>query len=601
MVEENNTNTNNIKSMEQQISGGAKLDYQPKGSNEIPEEVKKEMEKTQKKLDAFKKDVLKKYKFIISISIIAPQMQKIFEEEDQMTKEEIEKKPIHVFVCIPEDNFKEIKKIKADLLDMGKNMNPALWIHIGTPVDVFNYALDSKYDSVSAIATSFPLHDTGLLGSLRVAEIHKSLVLRKFDKYITSYILFGSLVRGEANKTSDVDIAVIINDTDVKRMPRLELKEKLRGIINSYIIEAEEMAGVKNKLNVQVWLLTEFWDGVKDANPIFFTALRDGIPLFDSGTFMPWKLLLKMGKLKPSPEAIDMYMATGEKTVEMAKRRILDIAVIDLYWGIIQPTQALFMMMGLPMPVPKHLVSEFKNVFVDKEKMLEIKYVKILERIVQLYKDYEHQKVKEISGKELDEMIKGFDEYMKRLLKLEKQILGRMNERTVEQIYDDAFDVLKTIFGKKTENELVKLFEKELIKQGKISGNFLSVLNDLIKAKKEKAKMKTHEIESVRKNASLLVNHLIEYNQRCDMPLIEKGRMRLKFENNKVGELIFLENDAFLVVDNMIRKISGNKIVDSSQEEFEEKFNEAKGKEIKFDNKVFEIVKKEYGDFEVNL
>ncbi|MBU0957761.1 MAG: nucleotidyltransferase domain-containing protein [Nanoarchaeota archaeon] len=591
---------NNNDSMENALKNAGKNDYQPNVPNEIPDDVKKEMEKTKTKLDSFTKEVLKKYKSVVSISVIAPQAQKIFEDEDQMTKEEIEVKPIHTMILIPEDNFKEIKKIKKDLVEMGKKMTPPLWVHIGTPVDVFNYALDSKYEFVSAIAMSYPLFDNGFLGGLRAAEIHKSLVLRKFDKYITSYGLYGSLVRGEATKTSDVDLAIIIDDTDVKRMPRLELREKLRGIINSYIVEAEEMAGVKNKLNIQVWLLTEFWDGVKDANPIFFTFLRDGIPLYDRGTFMPWKLLLKMGKLKPSPEAIDSYMAAGEKTVDMAKRRILDIAILDLYWGIVNPTQAIFMMMGLPPPVPKYLVSETEKVFVKKEKLLEGKYIKHLERIVQLYKDYEHQKVKEISGKDLDEMISGFDEYMKRLLKLEKQILGRMNERTVEQVYADGMSLLKSIFGNKKEEELVKMFEKNLVNQGKFAPNFLSVLNDLIKAHKDKKKMKTHEIESVRKNATVLINHLVEYNQRCDLAELDKGRMKLKFKD-KSGELILVGDRAFLSIDSMILEVQERKLVDVSQEQFQNIFSEGKGKEVKFGRKVFDLIKKEYGEFSVVL
>ena len=35
------------------------------------------------------------------------------------------------------------------------------------------------------------------------------------------------------------------------------------------------------------------------------------------------KLLLKMGKLKPSPESIDMFMSMGDKTVERVKRTLL--------------------------------------------------------------------------------------------------------------------------------------------------------------------------------------------------------------------------------------------------------------------------------------
>jgi predicted nucleotidyltransferase len=121
------------------------------------------------------------------------------------------------------------------------------------------------------------------------------LTLRKFEKYVVSYVIGGSFIRGDVTKESDVDTFVIINDTDVRKMPRVELRERLRSQINQFISEAEAMAGVAPyKLNVQIYLLTEFWDAVKDANPVMFTFIRDGVPIYDQGTFMPWKSLLRM-------------------------------------------------------------------------------------------------------------------------------------------------------------------------------------------------------------------------------------------------------------------------------------------------------------------
>ena len=77
-------------------------------------------------------------------------------------------------------------------------------------------------------------------------------LLRKFEKYVTSYVIGGSLVRGDAKKTSDVDVFIVIDDTDVKRMPRLELKEKLRAIIYSYIMEANELAAHQADLRTTI-------------------------------------------------------------------------------------------------------------------------------------------------------------------------------------------------------------------------------------------------------------------------------------------------------------------------------------------------------------
>ena len=63
-------------------------------------------------------------------------------------------------------------------------MQPKLWLNLMTPVDLWNFSLDGKYDISEAIGMAFPLHDKGILGALRVAQIHKSLVLRKFEKFV---------------------------------------------------------------------------------------------------------------------------------------------------------------------------------------------------------------------------------------------------------------------------------------------------------------------------------------------------------------------------------------------------------------------------------
>ena len=386
-------------------------DYSSK--SEIPKtnKLQKETERTRKELEKLKKFIIKKYPFTEAIGILPPKsVKKLIEDElgnlPESDMKNLEKK-IHLYIIVPEEKFKEIPKIKAEIVKEIDSKKQNIWIHIKTPVDIWGICLDSKFDLMSAISMSYPLYDKGILGALRVTEIHKSLVLRKFEKYVVSYVLGGSLVRGEAVKTSDVDVFIIINDTDVRRMSRLELKERLRGIIHQYIAEATALAGVKkNILNVQVYLLTDFWESVKDAHPVMFTFIRDGIPIYDRGTFMPWKALLKMGKLKPSPEAIDLFMSMGDKTIKRAKTALLDILVHDLYWGVITPSQALLMLYGLPPPTPRQTVKEMEKTFVNKEKMLEKKYLNILDRIVGLFKDYEHEKLKEIKGAEIDGLMK---------------------------------------------------------------------------------------------------------------------------------------------------------------------------------------------------
>jgi uncharacterized protein (UPF0332 family)/predicted nucleotidyltransferase len=489
---------------------------------ESPEKIKKELEKTKKELEKLKAFILKKYPFTQMLSILPPASIKNFIEEEEVPKET--EKHIHLYMVIPEDNFKELPKIKEEIIKQIDELKQKIWLHLKTPLDLWEICLDSKFDLISAIAMSFPLHDKGILGALRVAEIHKSLVLQKFEKYVVSYVIGGSLVRGEAVLTSDVDVFIIINDTDVKRMPRLELKERLRAIIYQYVAEASALAGVKNKLSPQVYLLTDFWESVKDAHPVIFTFIRDGIPIYDRGTFMPWKALLRMGKLKPSPEAIDMFMSMGDKTVKRVKNALLDMVVNEIYWGVTTPSQALLMLYGLPPPTPKHVVSDMKRIFVDKEKMLEKRYINILKKVIEIYKDYEHEKIKEISGKEVDKLIKNTEDYLKRLKELREQIEKRSQEKTIEQIHKDVFTLLKGMFGNKSQKEIISEFENKFVKKAKFTPQHLRILKDIVSAKTEfkKGKSNAHKVDEVRKNASILINDIIEYNQRCE--LISKNK-----------------------------------------------------------------------------
>lgn len=610
-------NTSEEKSVEQNLA----KDYVPKSkigklpmSNQIDEALKKKMDKTQKEIEKFKNEILKKHKFIEAIGIIPAQASKKIEEEYEISEEDSKKELIHILTIIPEKQFKNIGQIRLSTIETAKKINDKFWIHVMTPVDIWNLGLDSKFEIMEALSMSFPVLDKGILSYIRVAQIHKSLVLKKFEKYVTSYVIYGSLTRGDTKKTSDVDVSVIIDDTDVKRMPRLELKEKLKGIIYSYIQEAQAIAGVKNVLNVQIWLLTEFWDGVKDAHPVFFTFIRDGIPLYDRGTFLPWKSLLRMGKIKPSPEAIDMFMSSGKKLKETIEKRIFDIATLDLFWGISTPTQGLLMLYGLAPPTPKETVRLFKEIFYEKEKLVEKKYVDILEEImIKVWKAYEHGKIKpgDIDGKKLDKLSKDALDYIKRINELKEQIEKRVQEKSMEDTYKDVFGMLGSFLNKKSEATIIKEFNEKLIKQGKFPPRFLNNLKFIAKTKKETAKARAGEgkkkdnltskqsrdVDNARKFASEITKAIIEYNQRCELATMEKSQFIIKSENLK-AEILFLAN-TFIIQNQKIQKISNDNLTNSNPKELQEQIINHKNKEIKINFKDLETLKKIFGKFEL--
>ena len=587
------------------------IDYIPKSKlGDLPVssqigEFQKQMEKIRQDVEKFKKELSKKFKYIEAVGIIPSQVNAKIEEEYEISEQEAKRGLIHIVTLIPEENFKEIGKVRLEAINIAKEINDKLWIHLMTHIDIWNLCLDSKFDIAEGIAMSFPVVDKGILGAIRVAEIHKTLVLKKFEKYVTSYVIGGSMLRGTAKPTSDIDVFIVIDDTDVKRMPRLELKEKLRGIIQTYIQEAITIAGVKNTLHVQTYLLTEFWEGVKDASPVMFTFIRDGIPLYDRSAFLPWKALLKMGKIKPSPESIDMFMRSGEKLEENVDRRLLDIVVYDLFWGINTPSQALLMLYGQPPSDVYGTVKEIREIFVNKEKILEKKYADILEEIaIKYYKGWEHGKIKKISGTELDRLYKNSKDYMKRLQELRIQIEKRVQEKTIEQVYKDVFSMLEALLKKKGEKAIIKRFDEKLIKTGKFPDRFLKNLKFISKVKNESEKEKKKksqnimEIEEARKAGTEIVNALVEYTQRCDFLSMDRTRFIIRQKNKIAGEIFFLGN-TFFVQGNVIKKLKENKFLESNQEELRSQLLVQKNREIQIDFKALDILKQELGDFEL--
>jgi len=534
---------------------------------DLPKETQEKLKQIKSKLDKFQKKVLEKFdKYVIGISLLPPPKPR--------EGEKVDKDMISVLVLVDDSDSKKMTKLELRnklfsiidniAVEIDKNIRPEVVLLS----ELWQSCYDAKYELLQLIAMGAPVYDKGMLSAIKIAEVHKNMVIKKFERYIVTYCLAGSLVQGKATKTSDIDVWIVIDDTDVKRMTRAELKDKLRAIIIGMGIEAGELTQIKNKINIQVWILTDFWDGLKEANPVFFTLLRDGVPFYDRGIFMPWKQLLKMGKIKPSAEAIDMFMASGEQMIKKVKNEIKAIGMEDIYYAILTPSQAALMLYGVPPPSPRETPEQMKEIFVKKEKLLEEKYINILEKNIAIRKDIEHGVKKGLTGKEVDDLLKSAEDYLKRINRLFTQIEKMKEEEDMLNVYDTIVTIIRDVLKmegieKVEDEEVVKIFEDELISQGKIPAKFLRVLNEIIKAKKDydTKKLSKQEVEKVKKSSSELIKFLVEYIQRKRGKELERAKIRVK-HGNKYGEVMLLGDKAFIVhdIDNEGKELSKAKI-----------------------------------------
>lgn len=599
---------------------------------DLPPEVEKKLKALKGKLDDFKKKVLDKFgDYIVGIVLLPPE--KLPKEKEEDKKEEgkeaaekntKEENKIPLLVVVDDTTSQKMTKdelytkfstvIKQIAEEVDKEISP----QSALLTDLWQNCYDAKYELNKLISLGAPIYDTGMLAAIKIAEIHKTMVLKKFEKYILSYVLAGSLTQGKATPTSDIDVWIVIDDTDVKKMTRAELKDKLRAIIIGMGIEAGEMTGIKNKLNIQVYILTDFWDSLKEANPIIFTLLRDGVPFYDRGIFMPWKQLLRMGRIKPSREAIDLFMSTGEQSISRVKLRLKEMGMEDTFYAILTPTQAAIMLYGLPPPTPRETPEVLEEIFVNKEKLLEKEYVDILRKNVELRKKIEHGDKKELSGTELDEYIKNADKYLKRIRELFKDIEAKHNERSILVLYDEVMTIIRDVLKlegieKAQDEEIIKLFEDELISTGKVPARYLRDLNEItdVKHQYDDQKLTKSMIEKAQKGSTGLIKFLIEYMQRKRGKELERAKIRVK-HGEKYGEVILMDKVAFVIHDVDAKEFRVEKaqinsdgslgiLQDSTMEEFEKELANLKFPERVFIKEpLFENLKKIFGrDVEV--
>jgi uncharacterized protein (UPF0332 family) len=283
---------------------------------------------------------------------------------------------------------------------------------------------------------------------------------------------------------------------------------------------------------------------------------------------MPWKQLLRMGKIKPSYEAIDMFMVSGEQMLKRVHLKLKDIGMEDIFYALLTPSQAALMLYGIPPPAPKETPDLMREIFVKKEKLFEDKYVNILENVIQTRKSIEHGEKKELTGKDVDKLLSDAEKYLKMIKKLFSKIETIKEEESMLHVYDTVVTMIRDVLRlegieKVSDIEIVNTFENEMISLGKIPAKFLRILNTIIKAKKDydEKKLTKPEVEKVKKESREFIKFLVEYMQRKRGKELEKTRIRVK-HGNRFGEVILLGDIAYIIhdIDHEEKELSKAKI-----------------------------------------
>lgn len=307
----------------------------------------------------------------------------------------------------------------------------------------------------------------------KLAQIFCDNVVKRYKKFIKAVIIFGSVVRNDLTEKSDVDILVIIDDTIARFTP--EMRE-------AFDIKLCDIAkSISEDISVQpAWTLTEFWDMARIGHPLLYTIVRDGWALYDSGFFVPVRKLLERGKIPHTIEAVELLMESAPKKIARVENVKLYMIAEDLYYAMLNASQAVLMYLGKESPRPKEAVKNVKE-YLLANKLIEKKYVNYLERIIKFRKDVEHKKIKNINGEKLDKFIEIAKDYVKKM----EDILNLLQRRRKEELIKRNYEVMikAVVTGLKVINKLPKdpkelpiAIRKYLIEEEKINPFYETVL-----------------------------------------------------------------------------------------------------------------------------
>ena len=371
---------------------------------------------------------------------------------------------------------------------------------------------------------------------ISVVKAFAKEVLKKYGENVKAIVMMGSVARKEFKDISDIDVFVVIDDTNMEI--NSEIKEKIDEDLDKL---SEKIPGSKikkkgpdgkeeevNLLSVQpTYTLTEFWDYARVAHPIIYNFIKEGIPIYDSGFFEPVKKLLNMGKIPSTREAIENYMEGAPKKIMRAKTVKLLMLAEDSYYAMLNTSQAVLMFMGIEPPVPNKAYEEVKKYLVEPG-ILEPEYAEWLREIIDIRKKIEHKELTEVKGEFVDVWLGRSEKFIDKMFGLLNALEMRKKEKVLERTHDvmmkATITAIKTLKkmpeDEEPENVMKKInmplkdaFKKYLVDSEIVEPHYIEIWDRIEKMKKladeEKLdKISEREVNDMREYVRKLIHEL---------------------------------------------------------------------------------------------
>jgi len=246
----------------------------------------------------------------------------------------------------------------------------------------------------------------------KIAYDFATKAYQQFREVIKSIALFGSVSKGIPKTKSDIDIIIVVDDCTIL------WDEELIAWYREELAKLVTKQNYKKHLHINTVTLSTFWKQIKEGDPVAINVLRYGEPLIDYGGFFnPLKVLLRRGKIRPTPESVYIALNRAPQHLTRSKYAILG-AVEGLYWAMVDSAHAALMIAGHTPPSPEHVYDMLKKVFPKINKKLPEDF----KEMYSLVHNITHGNIKTIKGRQIDELQDKAVNFVKEMTLLVKKI-----------------------------------------------------------------------------------------------------------------------------------------------------------------------------------
>src|SRR3989344_9277853 len=241
----------------------------------------------------------------------------------------------------------------------------------------------------------------------KIAYDFATKAYQQFREVIKSIALFGSVSKGIPKPKSDIDIIIIVDDCTIL------WDEELIAWYREELAKLVAKQNYKKHIHINTVTLSTFWKQIKEGDPVAINVLRYGEPLIDYGGFFnPLKVLLRRGKIRPTPEAI--YIALNRAPMHLSRSKFALLGAVEgMYWAMVDSAHAAIMMSGHIPPSPEHIYDMIKKTLPRVSR----RCVEDFKEMYLIAHQISHGNIKNIGGKQLDDLRKKSENFVNEMKK----------------------------------------------------------------------------------------------------------------------------------------------------------------------------------------